>query len=102
MFSNWPLMQSAGWVDALGTEVGCGKPGAPGIHCNGARWVSALGRFKQTNVRVRAPQPTQWSGTQYCLKWFQTVANVFDLVYQGDCGGFVISPARAERSPRPR
>ena len=29
-------------------------------------------------------------------------ANIFDLVYTGDCGGFAISPARAERSPRPR
>jgi hypothetical protein len=34
-------------------------------------------------------------------KWLQTLANVLDLVFTGDCGGFIITPARAERSPRP-
>ena len=35
------------------------------------------------------------------LKWLQTAANIFDLVYTGDSGGFRIVPARADRSPRP-
>jgi hypothetical protein len=33
------------------------------------------------------------------LKWLQTAANIFDLVYKGE-GGIVVSLARAERSPR--
>jgi hypothetical protein len=34
------------------------------------------------------------------LKWLQTAANIFDLVYKGD-GGVTVGLARAERSPRP-
>lgn len=33
------------------------------------------------------------------LKWLQTAANVFDLLYKGD-GGIIVSLARADRSPR--
>jgi hypothetical protein len=33
------------------------------------------------------------------LKWLQTAANIFDLVYKGE-GGIVVSAARADRSPR--
>ena len=33
------------------------------------------------------------------LKWLQTGANIFDLVYKGE-GGIVVSLARADRSPR--
>jgi hypothetical protein len=33
------------------------------------------------------------------LKWLQTAANIFDLVYKGE-GGIVVSLARAERSLR--
>jgi hypothetical protein len=33
------------------------------------------------------------------LKWLQTAANIFDLVYSGD-GGIVVRLARADRSPR--
>jgi hypothetical protein len=33
------------------------------------------------------------------LKWLQTAANIFDLVYKGE-GGIVVSLARADRSPR--
>jgi len=50
----------------------------------------------------KLPQPAaEWSEEDR-LKWLQTAADIFDLVYEGDCGGFIISPARAERSPRPR
>ena len=50
----------------------------------------------------KLPQPAAEWAEEDRLKWLQTAANIFDLVYQGDCGGFVITPARAERSPRPR
>ncbi|AMN43231.1 hypothetical protein [Rhodoplanes sp. Z2-YC6860] len=36
------------------------------------------------------------------LKWLQTAANIFDLLYKGDGGGISMSAARAERSPRPQ
>jgi hypothetical protein len=47
------------------------------------------------------PPESEWKESDR-LKWLQTAANIFDLVYKGDCGGFVITPARADRSPRPR
>jgi hypothetical protein len=33
------------------------------------------------------------------VKWLQTAANIFDLIYKGD-GGISVSHARADRSPR--
>lgn len=35
------------------------------------------------------------------VKWLQTAANIFDLIYQGEGGGIAVSAARADRSPRP-
>jgi hypothetical protein len=35
------------------------------------------------------------------VKWLQTAANIFDLLYKGDGGGIAITTARADRSPRP-
>ena len=35
------------------------------------------------------------------VKWLQTAANIFDLIYKGEGGGIVVSAARADRSPRP-
>lgn len=47
----------------------------------------------------KLPEPdSDWSAKDR-LKWLQTAANIFDLVYQGD-GGIVVSLARADRSPR--
>jgi hypothetical protein len=34
------------------------------------------------------------------VKWLQTAANIFDLIYKGD-GGIKIELAMAQRSPRP-
>jgi hypothetical protein len=34
------------------------------------------------------------------VKWLQTAANIFDLIYKGD-GGVTVSAAMANRSPRP-
>lgn len=47
----------------------------------------------------KLPEPeADWPATAR-LKWLQTAANVFDLLYKGD-GGIVVSLARADRSPR--
>jgi hypothetical protein len=34
------------------------------------------------------------------VKWLQTAANIFDLIYKGE-GGIKVEPAMAQRSPRP-
>lgn len=34
------------------------------------------------------------------VKWLQTAANIFDLIYKGE-GGIEVHPAMAQRSPRP-
>jgi hypothetical protein len=34
------------------------------------------------------------------VKWLQTAANLFDLIYKGE-GGIEVHPALAQRSPRP-
>jgi hypothetical protein len=34
------------------------------------------------------------------VKWLQTAANIFDLIYKGE-GGIRVEPATAQRSPRP-
>jgi hypothetical protein len=36
------------------------------------------------------------------VKWLQTAANIFDLLYKGDGGRISITSARADRSPRPQ
>jgi hypothetical protein len=47
------------------------------------------------------PEPqTEWAASERA-KWLQTAANIFDLIYKGNGGGIVVSPARADRSPRP-
>jgi len=43
---------------------------------------------------------TDWSRDDR-IKWLQTAANIFDLIYKGDGGGIKIEPAMAHRSPRP-
>jgi len=47
----------------------------------------------------KLPEPdADWSAKDR-LKWLQTAANIFDLVYKGE-GGIAVSLARADRSPR--
>ena len=49
----------------------------------------------------KLPEPeADWPAAGH-LKWLQTAANIFDLLYTVDGGGIVVSLARAERSPRP-
>jgi hypothetical protein len=45
------------------------------------------------------PNDSDWSLTDR-IKWLQTAANIFDLVYKGE-GGIKIEAAIAPRSPRP-
>jgi hypothetical protein len=46
------------------------------------------------------PKPeSQWELDQR-VKWLQTAANIFDLMYDGD-GGIEVRAAPADRSPRP-
>jgi hypothetical protein len=71
---------------------------------NGGRGTGGFGEHDALIVGLfrKLPRPeTDWPDTDR-MKWLQTAANIFDLVYKGDGGGFNISPARAERSPRPR
>ncbi len=42
---------------------------------------------------------TEWDGPGR-MKWLQTAANIFDLIYKGE-GGIEIKSAIATRSPRP-
>jgi hypothetical protein len=47
------------------------------------------------------PEPeTEWASPAR-VKWLQTAANIFDLIYKGDGGGISVTGARADRSPRP-
>jgi hypothetical protein len=47
----------------------------------------------------KLPQPEADWPPAARLKWLQTAANVFDLLYKGE-RGIVVSMARADRSPR--
>jgi hypothetical protein len=47
----------------------------------------------------KLPEPDADWPAKDRLKWLQTAANIFDLVYKGE-GGIVVSLARADRSPR--
>ena len=47
----------------------------------------------------KLPAPDEDWPAKDRLKWLQTAANIFDLVYKGE-GGIVVSLARAHRSPR--
>jgi len=49
---------------------------------------------------LKLPEPeTEWELAQR-VKWLQTAANIFDLIYKGD-GGIEVRAAVAERSRRP-
>jgi hypothetical protein len=47
----------------------------------------------------KLPEPDADWPAKDRLKWLQTAANIFDLVYKGE-GGIVVGLARADRSPR--
>jgi len=47
------------------------------------------------------PEPESDWPAAACVKWLQTAANIFDLIYKGD-GGIEIRSAMANRSPPER
>jgi len=49
----------------------------------------------------KLPAPEEEWPSAARLKWLQTAANIFDLLYKGDGGGISVTGARADRSPRP-
>ncbi len=61
---------------------------------------SGLHPFIQGLLQTLPAPETEWS-MQDRAKWLQTAANIFDLIYKGSGGGIVVTPARADRSPRP-
>jgi hypothetical protein len=82
--------------DAGGAGLVLGWDNSPSIIivCNG--YASAYSLI----VTSRSSEgPTSKIRMGHRLKWLQTAANIFDLVYKGE-GGITVSLARAERSPR--
>lgn len=61
---------------------------------------TGLHPFIQGLLQTLPIPDTDWS-MQDRVKWLQTAANIFDLIYKGEGGGIVVSAARADRSPRP-
>lgn len=49
---------------------------------------------------TKLPEPDSEWAIDDRLKWLQTAANIFDLMYEGE-GGIDVRPAHAQRSPRP-
>lgn len=62
--------------------------------------TEGLHPFVQGLLKTLPEPETEWQSSAR-VKWLQTAANIFDLIYKGDGGGIVVSAARAERSPRP-
>jgi hypothetical protein len=60
---------------------------------------SKLHPFIQGLLQTLPKPETEWAATAR-VKWLQTAANIFDLIYKGD-GGIKIETAMAQRSPRP-
>jgi len=60
---------------------------------------SKLHPFIQGLLQTLPKTETEWAVSAR-VKWLQTAANVFDLIYKGD-GGIKIEMAMAQRSPRP-
>ena len=62
--------------------------------------IEGLHPFIQGLLKTLPEPDTDWPAAAR-VKWLQTAANIFDLIYQGEGGGIVVSSARADRSPRP-
>jgi len=71
-----------------GGNAGGGGSNTPGMH-----------PFIQGLLRTLPDPDADWPLAQR-VKWLQTAANIFDLIYKGD-GGIEVRPAPAQRSPRP-
>lgn len=73
------------------------KPGGTGGP--GGRDGDGLHPFIQGLLKTLPEPDSKWDLAQR-VKWLQTAANIFDLIYEGD-GGIEVTPATAKRSPRP-
>jgi hypothetical protein len=62
--------------------------------------IDNLHPFVQGLLKTLPEPETEWPAAAR-VKWLQTAANIFDLIYSGEGGGIVVSGARADRSPRP-
>jgi hypothetical protein len=82
-------------------DKGEAKNSIGGVRSGGGSDLSNLPPFhfgliqKQSNPDV----DDEWPVAQR-IKWLQTAANIFDLMYKGD-GGIEVRTAPAQRSPRP-
>lgn len=61
--------------------------------------ISDLHPFIQGLLKTLPKPQTEWKADGR-VKWLQTAANIFDLIYKGD-GGIEVRTAVANRSPRP-
>lgn len=61
--------------------------------------TSALHPFIQGLLGELPAPKSDWSAADR-IKWLQTAANIFDLIYKGD-GGIEVRHSTAQRSPRP-
>lgn len=63
--------------------------------------IGTLHPFVQGLLKTLPAPETDWPSAAR-IKWLQTAANIFDLIYGGDGGGIAVTAARADRSPRPQ
>jgi hypothetical protein len=61
---------------------------------------SKLHPFIQGLLQTLPEPESDWPSAAR-VKWLQTAANIFDLIYKGE-GGITVSAAMANRSPRPQ
>lgn len=66
----------------------------------GGDGITELHPFVQGLLKTLPEPNTDWAAAAR-VKWLQTAANIFDLIYTGDGGGISVTAARADRSPRP-
>jgi len=66
----------------------------------GGKPPSGLHPFIQGLLQTLPAPETDWSAVDR-VKWLQTAANIFDLIYKGG-GGIKVEAATASRSPRPQ
>lgn len=81
-------------------EVETPNPPEPEKKSGGGGDFGDLHPFVQGLLKTLPEPETEWASSAR-VKWLQTAANIFDLIYKGDGGGIAVTAARADRSPRP-
>jgi hypothetical protein len=92
------VMQGVGYQPEAPRENGSEKP-EPENGGGQEPPSSELHPFIQGLIHT-LPEPEDDWPVAGRVKWLQTAANIFDLIYKGD-GGIKIEMAMAQRSPRP-